>query len=335
MLHVLIFQTVIKPIWERRGLWALYATVWIFSWLFPSDLIFLQTILILFALTVFVIPHQAADFFLPAWILNPPWLKRLNYWGGAIGLTLALGMITYGIWALSINFSIALFSAMIMWHWGSLDTVTLYPYRGPSWLIASMGRGMLVMVAPLHFKPLETQKLFVSFLGTDQSTILNTLYAFSGYFLVFAVLLEIMAVLVHKFIRGHGLPENLFAHLAESLALVLTFAFIDPIYGLVFYFLILHPFRHMFRTTTYIPEARGLLLEGDGFLKNLSYHFQRTNLVSLLAIITLTSWFSWHIFTGNTIMGATAACLQPFALLLIPHSLVSLLADFNPKKLEG
>jgi Brp/Blh family beta-carotene 15,15'-monooxygenase len=335
MLHVLIFQIIAKPVWDRRGLWGLYLTTWIISWFFPADLIPIQSLLILFALAAFVIPHQAADFFLPAWILNPPWLKRINYWVSVIGLTLALGMITFGIWSLSVNFSIALFAALIMWHWGSLDTVSLYPYRGPSWLVASMGRGMLVLIAPLYFKPLETQELFLNFLGTDQSAILTTLYSFSGYLLILAIVLEILAAMVHKFVRGHGLPDNLFGHLAESLLLILTFALIDPLYGIVFYFLILHSFRHMYRTPVYIPEARGLLLEGDGILKCLSYHFQRTNFVSLILILVTASWFSWQIFTGSTMTQATAACIRPLALLLIPHSLVSLLADFNPKKLEG
>ena len=335
MLHVLIFQTIAKPIWDRRGLWGLYLAVWALSWFFPADIIPIQVIVLMLVLTVFVIPHQVADFYLPPWILNPPWKSKLSYWISAVGLLAAFGLITYGIWSFSFNFTIALFTPIIIWHWGSLDTIHLYPSRGPSWLAGSIGRGTLVLVAPLYFRPLETQELFLNFVGTDPSNILNTLYSFSGYLLVLALSLEILAILIHKFVRVRGLPLNLSAHLMESLLLLLTFRFIHPLYSIGFYFLILHPLRHMYRTPAYIPESRGVLLDGDGVIKVLSFHFQKTNFLSFLAILALYFWFSWKIFVGDSMTEATGACIKTFALILIPHSLVTLLIDFNPKRLEG
>jgi len=335
MLHVLIFQTIAKPIWDRRALWGFYLAVWALSWFFPAEIVPNQIIVVMLVLTVFVIPHQVADFYLPPWILNPPWKSKLSYWVSAIGLLTAFGLITYGIWIFSFNFTIALFTPLIIWHWGSLDTIHLYPSRGPSWLAGSIGRGTLVLIAPLYFRPLETQELFLNFVGTDSSNILNTLYSLSGYLLVFAVFLEVLAILIHKFVRVQGLPLNVSAHLMESLMLLLSFRFIHPLYSMAFYFLVLHPLRHMYRTPAYIPESRGVLLEGDGIIKNLSFHFQKTNFLSFLAILALCFWFSWKLFVGDTMIEATAACIKIFALVLIPHSLVTLLVDFNPKQLEG
>jgi len=335
MLHVLIFQIIAKPIWDRRGLWGLYLSVAALSWFFPAEIIAIQVIVVMFVLTVFVIPHQVPDFYLPPWILNPPWKSKISYWVTAVGLLAAFGLITYGLRMFSFNFTIALFTPIIIWHWGSLDTIHLYPSRGPSWLVGSIGRGTLVLIAPLYFKPLETQELFLNFVGTDPSNILNTLYTFSGYLLVLALILEVLAILIHKFIRIQGLPINVSAHLMESLLLLLTFRFIHPLYGLALYFLGLHPLRHMHRTPAYIPESRGVLLDGDGILKHLSFHFQKTNFLSFLAIVGLCIWFSWRILAGDTMIEATAACVKIFALILIPHSLVTLLVDFNPKQLEG
>lgn len=335
MLHILIFQTIAKPIWDRRALWLLYLALWPLSGFFPAEFVPVQVIVVMLVLTIFVIPHQVADFYLPPWLLNPSWKSKLSYWISAIGLLAAFSLLTYGLWIFSSNFMIALFTPIIIWHWGSLDTIHLYPSRGPSWLIGSIGRGTLVLIAPLYFRPLETQELFINFIDSDQSNILNTLYSFSGYILVLGIVLEILAILVHKFVRIRGLPLQVSAHLTESLILLLTFRFIHPLYSLAFYFLILHPIRHMYRIPAYIPESRGVLLEGDGLIKNLSFHFQKTNFLSFVVILGLCVWFSWKIFNGDTMIEATAACVKAFALFLIPHSLVTLLVDFNPKRLEG
>lgn len=334
MLQVLILTTIVKPIWEKRWLWIFYLTLWIPNWLFPDTLNPVQYVLVIVGLTAFAIPHGASDFYLPAWILNPPWERRLSYWATAMGITLVLAIITFGLWHLSINFSIALFSAIIMWHWGSLDTIHLYPHRGPSWVAGSIGRGMLVLMAPLHFRPLDTQELLFSLTGINESFILSTLYSFSYYLLILAIFLEFLAVVINKFVEGRGLPPNLSAHAIESLALLLTFAWVNPLLALTYYFMILHSFRHMRRVPAYIPEARGSLVEGSGLRRNLSYYFQKTNFLTFFAIAGLCCWFGWKIYSGFNLREAAMACILPLSLLLIPHTLVSLLADFNPKRVE-
>ena len=326
MLHVLLTKTLAQPIWARRWLWLLYMALWGFNALLSDSLATFQNLLVLTSLVLFVIPHGTADFYIPAWILNPPWENRLTYWAPATGLVILSAFVTFGIWKLSANFSIALFSALMMWHWGSLDTIHIYPHRGPSWVIGSVGRGMLVVIAPLYFKPLETQELILNFLGLDQSFILTTLYFFSEYLLALALVLEILAVLVNKFLEGRGLPALFSGHMAESILLLITFAWVSPILGFIFYFLMLHSVRHICRVPAYIPEARGNLIEGGGTLSNLSYFYQKTSFLTFVAILSLGAWFAWKIYSG--------ACTLPLLLLMVPHTLVSLLADFNPKQLE-
>ena len=334
MLHVIFINTIAKPIWEKRWLWVLYLALWLPNWLpFPNQDLAYHTF-VLAALALFVIPHGVADLYLPAWILNPPWERQLAYWGAIMGIIAILAVATLGLYWLSINFSIALFSAIIMWHWGSLDTLRVYPHRGPSWVVGSMGRGMLVLVAPLFFQPLETQELILSLTRSEESFILTTLYSFSKYILILAIFLEILAVILNKFVEARGLPPKISAHATESLFILLTFAYAQPLLGLTFYFLILHSFRHINRVPAYISETRGNFGESGGTFRNFSYYFQRTNLITFVIILLMGGWFAWNIYRGFDLFQATQASLQPLFLLLIPHTFVSLLADFNPKHYE-
>ena len=334
MLHILLIDTFVNPVWARKWLWLLYLTFWVVSWLFLESGQTIQLLFFLFGLVVFTIPHGASDMYLPAWILNPPWEIRPFYWLILFGTLILGGGIVLGLIALSINFFIALFTGLIIWHWGSMDALYLYPDRGTAWVIGSIGRGMLVLVAPLYFNPLETQHFILTILQAENSHILSTLYSFSKYFLYLAVLLELLSFLANKFIEGRGLPRAMAAHGMESLFLLITFMWIHPILSLTFYFLILHAVRHMTRVSAYIPEERGNLLDSGGLLKSLPNLFQRTNLMTFLAGFAMALWFAWQLYTGKEFQEAALGCLLPFILLMVPHSLVSLLADFNPKRLN-
>ena len=215
-----------------------------------------------------------------------------------------------------------------------MDALRLYPNRGPAWVIGAIGRGTLVFIAPLYFKPLETQEILLSILQTESSHILSTLYSFSKYLLYLAIFLELLSFLASKFIEGRGLPERMAAHGVETLFLLITFSWINPVLSLTFYFLILHAVRHMTRVAAYIPEDRGNMLDTGGLTKTLPNLFQRTNLMTFLAGFTLALWFAWQLYSGHSFRDACLGCLLPLILLMVPHSLVSLLTDFNPKQLN-
>lgn len=334
MLRILLIDRFVNPVWERKWLWLLYLLFWLGSLIFLESVETLQLLFFLFGLVVFTIPHGASDLYLPAWILNPPWELRPLYWLIAFAFLLVVGGITLAVGILSIHFAIALFTGLIIWHWGSMDGLRLYPNRGPSWVIGSIGRGTLVFIAPLYFKPLETQEIILNVLQIDSSHILTTLYSFSKYLLFLAILLELLSFLANKFIEGRGLPRMMAAHGLETLLLLVTFLWVHPILSLTFYFLILHAVRHMTRVAAYIPEERSNLLDTGGLVKTLPNLFQRTNLMTFLAGFALALWFAWQLYQGSDFREASLSCILPLILLMVPHSLVGLLTDFNPKHLN-
>ncbi|SVC06477.1 uncharacterized protein METZ01_LOCUS259331, partial [marine metagenome] len=234
MLRILLFDTFVTPVWERKWLWLLYISIWAMSWLFLDSLIFVQILFFLFALMVFTIPHGASDFYIPAWILNPRGENRGSYWVLTLGIFALLGAFTWALSVISINFVIALYAGLIIWHWGSMDTIHIYPNRGPTWVIGSIGRGLLVMIAPLYFNPLETQEIILGLINTEQSHILTTLHSFSKYLVTLAISLELIAFLAYKFIEDMGLPRTMAAHATESLLLLLTFKLVNPMISLTF-----------------------------------------------------------------------------------------------------
>ena len=170
------------------------------SWLFLDSAQPIQLLFFLFGLVVFTIPHGSSDMYLPAWILNPPWEIRPAYWLIVFSILFLAGVIIWALASISINFAVALFTGLIIWHWGSMDALYLYPNRGPAWVIGSAGRGMLVFIAPLYFKPLETQEVILTILQANHSHILATLYSFSKYLLYFAIFLELLSYLANNFI---------------------------------------------------------------------------------------------------------------------------------------
>jgi Brp/Blh family beta-carotene 15,15'-monooxygenase len=334
MLRILFIDTFITPVGKKKWLWAIYLSLWIVDFLFLRSMQSAQILFLLFALIVFTIPHGVCDFYLPAWILNPPWEQRVTYWIATLGIFGGFAALIWLTSQISIDFVIALYVGLIIWHWGSMDTVDIYPRKDVSWVIGSIGRGLLVLIAPIYFKPMETREFILEILHVEQNHILTTLYSLSHYLIIIAVGLEIMAFLTNKFVEGNGLPQGMAAHATETLLLLITFKLASPLVSLSFYFLILHPFRHLCRAIDYIPEERGQMLDTGGLLKTLPSLFQRTNLVTFLAGFILTAWFVWQLSTGSSFRQAALGCLTPVILLMISHTLVSMLTDFNPKRLE-
>ena len=330
-----LIYTIGKAFWDRRGLWLIFILTWIYDiWLSPN-IPQAEAIFMLFGLGLFVLPHAIPDLYLPAWILIPRWERRPNYWGVLLMIHVLVAASILGLWKLEPDFGLALFTALIMWHWGSMDTLDLYHFSKPSWIIGSVGRGILVVAAPLFFQPLETQNFIFSLLGLSHSKILTTLYMITPYLLALAVLLEVLAALVAKFIEGHGSSANLWGHLLESVAIVLTFAWVGPVIGLTLYFLIIHSLRHFQRLAHYIPAKRGNVTREINPIRNLGFLYEKTHRLVYTSLFLIACWLGWQLYQGKAFDEAALSCLIPPGLFMVTHTLTTLLTDFNPSKFEA
>ena len=334
MLNLQPFNTIGKAIWDRRGLWSVLILIWVFDFWLSPNLARADAVFLLIGICLFILPHLVPDLHLPAWILIPHWEKRPTYWAVILLVHLIAATCMLGIWRLSPDFFLALLTALVIWHWGSMDTFYLYRNARPSWLIGSIGRGMLVVLAPVFFQPLEVQNFVLNLFGLSHSNILMGLYAFALPLLVVAVVLELMALLVSRFIEGHRSPADLLGHLLESGVLLLLFAWVTPVIGLTFYYLILHSSRHLQRLTIFMPAKRGKVTKVVYPIQNLLDLFQKTKTLVFISLILMAFWLGMQLYQGSSFDQAVMNCLIPPGLFLATHSLTTLLTEFNRGRFE-
>ncbi len=334
MLNLQPFNTIGKAIWDRRGLWSVLILIWVFdTWLSPH-LAQAEAVFMLIGICLLVLPHGVPDLHLPAWILIPHWEKRPTYWACILVVHLLGAMVMLGIWKLLPEFFLAFFTALVIWHWGSMDTFFLFRLTRPSWLIGSIGRGMLVVLAPVFFQPLEVQDFVLNSFGLSHSNILAALHAFAPHLLLVAIFLELLALFVSGFIEGHRAPADLLGHLLESGVLLLLFAWVSPVLGLTFYFLILHSARHLQRLTIFMPAKRGKVTKVVYPIRNQLDLFQKTKTLVFTSLALMAFWFGTQLYQGKAFDEAVVSCLIPLGLFLVTHSLTTLLTDFNRGRFE-
>ena len=326
--------TIGKAIWDRRGLGLAFILVWAFdTWLSPN-LAQADAVFMLIGVSLFILPHGVPDLHLPAWIFIPHWERRPTYWAIILALHLLVAMVMLGFWRLQPELFLALFIALVIWHWGSMDTFHLFRFSRPSWLIGSIGRGMLVVLAPVFFQPLEMQNLVLNSLGLSHSNIFLALHAFAPYLLAVAIALELLAVFVSLMFEGHRALSDLLSHILESGILLLLFAWITPIIGIAFYFLILHSYRHLDRLTIFMPAKRGKVSKPVYPIQNLWVLIRRTKTLVLITLVLMVCWLALQLYQGKVFFDAVMGCLLPLGLFLVTHSLTTLLTDFNRGRFE-
>ena len=312
----------------------MFILIWAFdTWLNPN-LAQADAVVLLIGLGLFTLPHGVPDFHLPAWILIPHWERRPTYWAIVVALHLLVAMAMLGFWRLQAEFFLALFIALVIWHWGSMDTFRLFRYSRPSWLIGSIGRGMLVVLAPVFFHPLEMQALVLNTTGLSHSNIFMALHDFAPYLLGIAIALELLAIFVSLYFEGNRALSDLLGHLLESGILLLMFAWMTPVISLTYYFLILHSFRHLERLTIFMPAKRGKVSKAVYAVENLLNLLQKTKILAVISLVLVACWLVVQLYQGSVLYDAVMGCLLPLALFLVTHSLTTLLTDFNRGRFE-
>ncbi len=332
MLRVYIINNIIKPIAARTGLWLAYLAICGYGY-FVSDFSFPgEWIFTIAALGLFALPHALGDFYLIPWILNPPWGKKFSYWFVITIAYLIIALCLMGVWNLAPEFAITLMIAFVVWHFGSMDTYHIFPNRGISWVVASMGRGLIILATPFYFRPMETLDLLLRVSSLESSTMFNTLYSFSYYLIITGIALTLLAPAIHKFAEGNTLPNLVFPHWLETALLILAFKVAPPLLVGSFYVLIIHSIRQMKRIPPYIPERRGMFGEVTSGSRNVFIYYNRIKKPFILTLILFSTFVAYQFVTKNMSFSTiTLSCFKPMSFLLLPHLLIAGLADFNPR----
>jgi len=277
--------------------WMSLAAGWLLSVALGSNAAIWGSWFLLASAFLLGIPHGAEDF----WILRKIARKTsLNLFLLAAYLLLILCAVAF--W-LSFPFAcLTVFLLLSVWHFGSGDAVWETWRSGKIFFIASLGRGLIVLFAPLFFHPTESLAI-LSGLSENAKSIISI----APLLFLLGIFFSIIS-LVFK-----GKKSSLF--ILESLLLVIFFWIIpSPLFAITFYFVGVHSWRHFLRIHFHENQDLPSILSAKNNFWRFHLRVLPISLSSLVLMLVI-----WYRF-------ASASASEVFLILLsaltLPHSIV-------------
>jgi beta-carotene 15,15'-dioxygenase len=276
----------------------------------------------------FGLPHGAYDF----WLLSDR-ANRLNSQTKTFIKLLFYYLITVVliavIWFLLPGFALIGFLSLTVWHFGSGDAV--WENEGKLELIInSLGRGLLLMFAPLTFFPKESGLVLSKLVSVESIGIVDFLLRASPYLFICGIVLTAMNCLLFK-ARNTKLfsQKNLFT-LLETTFLTLFFYLTTPLLALTIYLIGVHSWRHLLRLDVYESNAKPNLNRGLGYI--ISRFHVRALPITVVSIfgIALIFWF-WQMRISD-LADYTSAYLILLSALTVPHAILITRTELNYRR---
>ena len=256
-------------------------------WLFLSSAILLG------------VPHGACDPWVPGWVRHRP--TRPLFLMLFFVVYLAISALYLGLWRLSPFPATLFFLFLTAWHWGSADASWEFPPSG-RWLMFSLSRGSLVMLAPFAFHPAEAWQV-VRLMATDAPDCPPSPYFLAG----------LAGALVLQFFSRASWKTWI-----ETLLLLGLFYLAPPLLSVGIYFMAFHAWRHLLR----LGNLRENIVSSStsawlGALARLLLLSAPLTLATLLFLPWIPSWARTH--TPNNWVGPYLVLL---AVLTLPHAIL-------------
>ena len=219
------------------------------------------------------------------------------------------------------------FLLLTVWHWGSADASgTLLP-RSRRWAALSLGRGLVVVAAPLTLRPAAEARTVVDTLAGNAVTG-DAALAFAWPLLGVGVLLEAVVLsltALDAVAAGERDPERSWRrtgrHALETGLLLALFRFLPAVASVGVYFVFFHAWRHVERLAALqpggAPTARGGLRRLAAFYRQV-WPFALAALVALPALHRLLASPASQPGGG----GWLTAYLILLSALTVPHAAV-------------
>ena len=201
-------------------------------------------------------PHGACDLWALRHLRNSRGLAgrhlgRLEL-ARVVGIYLALAFATLGVWAWNSSAALAGFIAVTVWHFGNGDA-WIWADKPGARATLGIGRGLLVMCAPLALQPAPTRELlgrFAALSGDIQS--ISWLWTIAPILLAGGVLLQLGG----QIRQGRSARAKWSLLWIESALLLALFALTPPLLAVSCYFMGVHALRHLLRLEAHsAPDA--------------------------------------------------------------------------------
>jgi beta-carotene 15,15'-dioxygenase len=280
--------------------------------------------LLLGSALVFGLPHGAYDF----WILFDSTRRERNSNRALFGLLttyLTLALTVVGVWYFLPSVVLLGFLALTAWHFGSGDAIWETENR-KDWFINSLGRGLLVMSAPLAFYSGESS-LVLAKLDLNSTEILLSA---APYTLAIGIVLISLNNSVALFRDFKLQIENRLLTLFEAFFLLLFFWLTTPLLAVTVYLIGVHSWRHLLRLEIY--EQREKAFEYDSLWHIIGRFHQRALPVTLISLtgLGLIFWL-WELRISD-LANYTSAYLVLLSALTVPHAALVTWTEINLPK---
>ena len=272
------------------------------------------------------LPHGAADPWVPQWATGQRW-TTLRPWARFMGFYLAAMGLTLAAWRWARPEATVGFLLLTAWHWGSADASGTLRPRTRRWAALALGRGLVVIAAPLALRPAAEARAVVEALAGNAAT-RDAVTAFAWPLLGVGVLLEAVVLsltTLDAVAAGERDPERSWRrtgrHALETGLLLTLFRFLPAVASVGVYFVFFHAWRHVERLAALQPggppTARGGLRRIAAFYRQV-WPFALAALVMLPASHQLVAMPASEPGGG----GWLTAYLILLSALTVPHAVV-------------
>lgn len=278
----------------------------------------------------FGMPHGAGDWLLMrARSRNTAQLARLTL------LYLLLALAVAALWWVSAAAALWFFLALTAWHWGSGDAHWLSERASSKrpdapWLLFAIGRGALVMAAPLAFHARQSAAVLTEFsqLTTRGGAPFPVARALSiaPYALGFALTLSALAWFLRRQTDVNERASDGALIVGETALLLLLFCATPPLFAVTVYFAGVHAWRHILR----IEALQNAPLDGALPIARavVRFHLQVAPVTALVLLgLAPLIWLWPRILTDALALGTTYLIL--ISALTLPHALAIIWLDWR------
>jgi beta-carotene 15,15'-dioxygenase len=273
--------------------------------------------LLLLSAFVFGLPHGAYDF----WLLTDTAIRQKKSRFHLVKLLLSylfIALLTVALWVFLPSFAIVGFLFLTVWHFGSGDAVW-EAVNKIDLIINSLGRGFILVFAPLTFFPTQSGTVLANLLPSQNAEIVDSLLNFAPFICVFGILLI--------FINCLFINQNSLFILLETSILIVFFWLTTPLLAVTIYLLGVHSWRHLLRLNVYENGYKSS--ENNNLWFMLSRFHRRALPVTLFSLlgIGLIIWL-WQ-FQISDLANYTSAYLVLLSALTVPHAILITWTELN------
>ncbi len=262
----------------------------------------------------FGLPHGAYDF----WILfdsthrTPKPFRSLLI---RLLIYLSPALLVIGIWWFLPSVILVAFLGLTVWHFGSGDAIWANDNRY-QWILESIGRGLIIISAPLAFHPIESG----SVLGKLDAYSSEKLILLAPYGLIIGIILFLI-----RYFNGFRKTQNILS-LVEIVFLLVFFRLTTPLLAVTIYLIGVHSWRHLLRLDLYEKDHQ---VPTKSILKIIRHFHQRALPITIISLAGLGLIYWMWAFNLSDLANYTSAYLVLLSALTLPHAILITQNELN------